>query len=144
MKRLVLVLSSFSLLACGGSSSQVQSSDGAGASSRSGFQIKAPTQGSTVDRLMTMQESFFGIIGNAQTAEQAAAGIDAYCAENAEAVARTLSEQEENFENEKMRDEFMKRSAKLMERAESLFGDRPGFADDELIVAAMERCKPQD
>lgn len=140
MKRLVLALSSLTLIACGGGSTQVRSSGGDAAS---GFQVKGPTEGSTVDRLMAMQESFFAIIGNAQSSDEAAAGIDAYCSANADAIAKTLAEQEANLENEAMRDEFVQRSAKLMERADKSFGERPDLMEDGKIQEAMDRCKPQ-
>lgn len=141
MKRLVLALSSLTFIACGGgASTQVATSGAAAAPS---FEVKGPTEGSVVDRLMAMQESFFAIIGNAQTSDEAAAGIDAYCGANADAIAKTLSEQEANFENEAMREEFVQRSTRLMERADKTFGDRPNLMEDGKVQEAMDRCKPQ-
>lgn len=141
MKRLVLALSSLTFVACGGGASTQVTPSAAGSSP--GFQVAAPTEGSTVDRLMAMQESFFAIIGNASTSDEAAAGIDAYCSANADAIAKTLADQEANMENAAMRDEFMQRSAKLMERADKTFGDRPDLMEDGKVQEAMDRCKPQ-
>lgn len=130
MKRLVLALSSLTLIACGGGGS--------------GFQVKAPSQGSVVDRLMTMQESFFALIAGSKTSDEAAAKIDAYCTENQQAVHATLAEQQANMENEEMAAEFQNRSMKLQQRAEKLYSNMPNLMEDGKVIEAMDRCRPQD
>ncbi|HRE89231.1 MAG TPA: hypothetical protein PK095_08830 [Myxococcota bacterium] len=130
MKRLVLALSSLTLIACGGSGA--------------GFQVKAPANGSVVDRLMVMQESFFALIAGSKTSDEAAGKIDAYCTEHQAEIHATLAEQQANMENEEMATEFMKRSEKLQKRAEELYSNMPNLMEDGKVVEAMDRCKPEE
>jgi hypothetical protein len=142
MKRLVLALSSLTLIACGGgASTQVKKSESGSAAS--GFEVKAPSGGSIVDRLLVMQESFFALIASSQTSDEAAAKIDAYCTEHQQAVHATLAEQQAHMDNEDMAVEFQQRSEGLMKRAEELYSNMPNIMEDGKVIEAMDRCKPQ-
>jgi len=100
--------------------------------------------GSLADRVSNLTETMFALVAQSNTPAEAAAKIDSYCQQNAQAIDAMKAEGQalEGADAEAFGNSIAKRMESIQKRAEKALAGKEAVMTDADVLGAMFRCTP--